>query len=51
MISRTAGKRKIIVIPRVEREPPNNERESVIKEANRDPKLKMFFPELYTETK
>lgn len=49
MISKTDGKRKIIVIPRVEREPPNNETESAIKEANRHPKLKMFFPELYTE--
>jgi len=50
MIKKITRKRITLVIPRIQREPPNNDIDYDIKllqQAKKYPKLKMFFPELY----
>jgi len=50
MIKKPTRNRITLVIPRIQREPPNNYIDfefNVLQPAKKYPKLKMFFPELY----
>jgi hypothetical protein len=50
VIKKITRNRITLVIPRIQREPPNNDIDfeiKVLQQAKKYPKLKMFFPELY----